>query len=573
MKKFFALMLVVAMLSVAGSAMAVTISVSGDKTVSVQAGKSAGFTLVVSLDHSDFSDSLSVDISSGTAGNWATSVTSTEVTFAVPSTTTAGTYPAVVRARERYISGDTTGHSILTDTATVIVSLDVTAAPAPTPDKKSETVTNVKVVNIKIAVVPTLTTQATIPTAITTAINNPTTQGVIRTVLSSLGITVPSGATPQPGSNMVAATTDNYDNSGTDAANQANLAKASAKLKKMSGGNTKRAIGAAAPFTVTNAGFQPIDMPEINSAFYNYPLGMVMGNSGTAAAFATADASGNSEVAFLNSLGQSVDKVPDASGSWTAGKVTAIAYVEPGVVYEPILTLTVSAASADSFDEESGTTTVATVEIIEPADTPVDPWGGKTYLIDIPQVSIDRIASIDGRTLRTLVAATVSAEPVSDTTLYNVGGVSKDVVASLPTLANIAPNAANEAYIMAFKYSRPTITGRTISGDPEFYPQGPTGDQKGRVYNNTGLAKLADIVTGNIGYIVFAVASNDTFASFYAANADFASPRVLATSVPVVPTPTPTYPEGTSSSSGGCSAGSAALALAVLGSFILTRKK
>ena len=563
MKKFFALMLVVAMLSVAGSAMAITIS--GDTTASVTAAETAIVTVTTTTAHSgDVEFELT-----GTAKDW-TVVTRTTATFMPPADTAAGSYTASIVAVESWVSGDVSGHGSPQTEKSAPLTISVTVASSSKPEEKKETATAPVVVTIKAEKAPKISFSGLI---------KPLPQVVKKAVEDNAASALGNNAVAKDENNLQPATSDNYDGSGTPDAGKKNIEKAGAKLALSGGDSDDLALAASAPFTVKETGNQQLSLGDgltadkLGSDYQGKPLKGKAYNrknirGGVSVQFAAASAA-SGDMVFFDAKGVQITTIP------ASGDITAVAYVEAGETYEPVfyttLTSSEKAALSGDFAQASNVSVVVSVTSGEPA--PVDPWGGKTYRIDIPQASIDRIASIDGRTLRTLVAATVSAEPVSDTTLYNVGGVSKDVVASLPTLANIAPNAANEAYIMAFKYSRPTITGRTISGDPEFYPQGPTGDQKGRVYNDTGLATLADIETGNIGYIVFAVASNDTFASFYAANADFASPRVLATSVPVVPTPTPTYPEGTSSSSGGCSAGSAALALAVLGSFILTRKK
>ncbi len=86
------------------------------------------------------------------------------------------------------------------------------------------------------------------------------------------------------------------------------------------------------------------------------------------------------------------------------------------------------------------------------------------------------------------------------------------------------------------------------------------------------------ITSEGTAYLVFRVASDAVTASdveFEAAAANLTAPSVVVKgSDNPTPTPTPTPDErGVGKASGGCSAGSAVLALALLGAFISTRKK
>ena len=210
--------------------------------------------------------------------------------------------------------------------------------------------------------------------------------------------------------------------------------------------------------------------------------------------------------------------------------------------------------------------------------TPVDSGdvfpSGKNFTVHVGAANKAALASFTGLSLDEIPVTTVSSDQTRSGDLY-IGTTYVEEVALIPRLQNLPASAAGHGYVAAFKYDK-LVNSRTIISSPLFIPDWTNGNAAGGVYAITGTttkvardAVSGDVYTGNTGYLVFRV-SGDTIA-FSAAAASFADPRLVAASATT--TPSTDYPEGTSSSSGGCSAGSAALALAVLGSFILTRKK
>ncbi|MBR0258440.1 MAG: hypothetical protein IJQ58_11935, partial [Synergistaceae bacterium] len=136
MKKLFALMLVVAMLSVAGSAMAVT-GTASPATVNMTAGGIA--TSTVTGVAGEYEGDLSYALSS-TAPAWAT-LTNNVVTFK-PGATVTGASSVVVTVTETYTTDG--GHSTSTATADVTITVNVAAPqlePEPEPETEDETTT------------------------------------------------------------------------------------------------------------------------------------------------------------------------------------------------------------------------------------------------------------------------------------------------------------------------------------------------------------------------------------------------------------------------------------------------
>ena len=360
MKKLFALFLVVAMLSVAGTAMA-TVTVS-PTTVTVAAGATATVTVTLSPDHDG-------TMSAPTTGaDWVTVTASDDgyvATLKPTSTMASGDY--VIRFRSTEVYADTTGHAThesyadLTVTVTNAASRTITYNPVPT----GGTVADVKVISTTLASLPSRT--QTFTTAVVTQVTNlitnyPEFKSTVVTILSDLlNGTVPADVAVQAFSNIEAWLSANYTEANSASvsvadANSDNLERAAAKLKLLTSDDNKRAIGVIPPFTVKAAGLQPMEL-SINKAFAGYKVGMNMGAYAITLASSVSTAAapnGGNEVMFLTSADVSTDVIP------ADGKLTAIAYVETGVVYEPIVFVDLtglSTASVDQFNEASSTST------------------------------------------------------------------------------------------------------------------------------------------------------------------------------------------------------------------------
>ena len=581
MKKFFALFMVLAMLSVAGTAMAVTVTVS-PTNVAVTQGSSATATATATAAHSG---TLSYSFSLGTTTGWATASGAT-ATFRPTTSTATGYYTVTVTATETFTSGDAAGHSeTVTESATARFTVTVSKAVTSNPGGGSGTATTqpktltvvrtivVKVISVTKAVMPTFTSLTTAPsTTVARAISSTSGIAVIRNILANLGITVPSGATVQSGSNLQEATTSSY-TAGNDAEN---LRNAAARLQQKSGGNTKRAIGVVPPFRPTAAGLQPIPLPKFDESMYGRKPAIDLGMTPvTGASFFAASASGDNEVVFLDSTGASTDVVPNGMGSADAGVLTAVAYVEAGATYEPIVFTEISTADAAAFDADTGTSD-ASVEVRE--TTTVEVKATDTFNPAVDENIVSAIEALYGASIDRdgLYNAAGDGWTASATETAYMTANNLVYVCSLPKLSGIA----NGSYIAEITFDNTPSADQV--GAPTFYPNGvsASGAAASKVYvwsNGAPVEITADNAKANIAqnrlaYLVFTVANNAvTTSDFGAAEASLSEPSIVVKATNTQPGPD--TPGSVGGSGGGCSAGGFALALAVLGSFIVTRKK
>lgn len=404
----------------------------------------------------------------------------------------------------------------------------VTPTPTPAPGEKTETVTNVKVISVTVAKLPTIDqikqVAATVITRVTTI------KTTIINQFTTIGVNVPADAQVQSATNIVAATTSNYktgDNTG-------NLQRAAAMLKKKSGGNTLRAIGVVPPFKPDAAGLQPFSLGTLNSAFWGKVLGIDMNAADVSSAeFSAATAAGGNEVVFLNASGDVITTVP-------SGDVTAVAYVLAGQTYSPIVITSVSSADEASFDAATGTTTVASV--------------------DVAVESGEVVPTIDARVQELINLGYVS----SDAKTLLKAAFSGDVY---PTLQTVFGSDTLRTADIALKFNVAT-----------WY-----------AYENGTRVDTAEVSAATA--TLTKETANDREAYFFADTDDYSKGTSVSLSFGVIPTGassditplqytlgsvTGTYspnPDGVSSSSGGCAAFGSVLAMAVLGAFIAARKK
>ncbi len=363
MKKLFALFLVVAMLSVAGTAMA-TVTVS-PTTVTVTVGTPVTVTVTLSPDHNGKMSDPTANVDWISVAASSDSKTVYVATINPTSSVSAGDKNVEFSSTEK--TSDVAGHAGWTTTGKLTVTV-TNASPKKIEYNQPTTggeVKNVKVISSNLAVVFTRNAFAASVKAAAAKVDAffkkavEVKTAVVADLSKKLGGAVPENAEVRDDTNMTAYESANYTENSTSTqsvsvadANSDNLEKAAARLKLLTNDDTKRAIGVIPPFTVKAAGLQPMNL-SVDKTFAGYEVGMNMGAYAitTASSVSTAAApNGGNEVVFFNSKDVQVEKVP------TDGQLTAIAYVEPNVAYEPILFVVVPAASADQFDKATGTT-------------------------------------------------------------------------------------------------------------------------------------------------------------------------------------------------------------------------
>ncbi|MBQ7593488.1 MAG: hypothetical protein IJU48_03925 [Synergistaceae bacterium] len=158
-------------------------------------------------------------------------------------------------------------------------------------------------------------------------------------------------------------------------------AQTAARMQQASGG-TRQAIGSMPSFGATQTGPMAMILPTFNPVYYGMKLflnlfgrGKLGGGSVSSAATGTVTGD-DSDAVFLNSNGEIITTVPDGSNGEVAGQVTAVAYVEAGEEYDPILS--VNKAEADAAEIPTQTVDSVTYNDItyEPVEEPDTPSGG-----------------------------------------------------------------------------------------------------------------------------------------------------------------------------------------------------
>ena len=562
MKKFFALMLTVAMLLVAGSAMAASPTITASPTsVSVVKGQTATATLTATAGHTG-----------GTMGDFSVSgpswvsVSGNTVTFSPSTSVEVNMYTVTVNATETFTEADTAGHtSQKTEVASTTIT--VTVANAPNTDGgsqgatsttvrvesvKTDTVSNVKVVNVTIANIVTVA-QIRTPSVRQAIIVRERTAiiSAVRAVLAAipaLANLVTANTQIMEATNVEVITSPNFDASGTQEAARKNLEKAAARLqKKAAAGSRLRAIGVMPPFKAAASGLQPFDLPKFDETWYGKKPVLDLGKRQsmlTGSFFAAAD-NGSNEAVFLDSTGASTDVIPDGTTSADAGVVTAIVYVEEGAEYEPLIATEVTAAEETAMEASGAMSTSSSVEVAEVSVGSISANTTATFNPVVDDDTVSAVGTLYGKTLKRLPYTAASTTGWSATTEEKSYLTANSLVrvCSLPTLQNIDDGA----YIAEIYFDN-TPTGDTI-GAPVFYPNGvsATGAAASKLYVVSGSSYTevtasnakTYIANGNQAYLVFEVVNGAvTTADFESAVVTLSKPSIVVTSEGHEPTPT-----------------------------------
>lgn len=415
--------------------------------------------------------------------------------------------------------------------------------------------------------------------------------GALKDLLGALLENVTSVAV-KTNTNITVITSSSY----TEGDNAGNLKKAAAKLKSKTGSDTTRAIGVVPPFAPKESGLQPVDLPAFDKAYYGRRPGLFMGargKKGASAAFLAAAEDDNNEAVFLDSTGTQVEVVPDGTGEAEAGKLTAVVYVEAGEEYEPIITTEV-AAEGDDFDTAVGAEKGVEVEVT------IDEYEKKTVMASdtfsnyVPEEVLAAVQEKSGKELKTLPDDACGGS-------WNFGDSAKSYKAKVQDGDDVSFDlvsvlilpelkiAENGSYIFGVSFDVPSTLKKLADTDKFlFYPTDALADgaeRKADVYTEKATVVTPANVLANPrmqAYVVFTVDDNGVTSSGF--NAAAGATLKPSFAVKEDKTPTPSAPgnngededgesTGPGDASGGCTAGFSALALAVLGSFVFTRKK
>lgn len=212
-----------------------------------------------------------------------------------------------------------------------------------------------------------------------------------------------------------------------------------------------------------------------------------------------------------------------------------------------------------------------TITVTNAADDSGTNTDGSAYDTSVSSQELDAMANLlgDGASVQALPdTVTVTANPNSASTMTFSDTTTKGVV-SLPIMEDVP--AGTYSIKVTLPASVPAITSL-----PDLYPNGPEGGSvtvKFFVSNNGSLAAAttSDFVGSAELYVVFTVGANGNFENASAEASDVEAAASLTN--PVLAAKVSGSSSGPGKSSGGCDAGFTALALAVLGGFIATRRK
>ena len=576
MKKFFALMVTVAMLLVAGSAMAAdpTILLSSS-TVSIQAGGTAQTVTATATAGHPGGVMGAVAVS---GADWVT-VSGTTITVAPDKTVTPRSYPVTVTAVETYTDSAAGHSSTATATATATLNVTVTQASAGTTvivkvvevvTEVTKSVTVISQVAQRAAVVQTFTeTVRTVSQTVTVAVltqvegydnalatvwqaksetierettaaisviaTNPTRRAQVFPGLPAAAV-----VTPQPSTALVAATSSTT----TTMTVTEKLAVATDAL-----GGAGKALSAQEAVKATVSGTYSFNK-TFGKTLWKTKIGGHKGQRTKvkAGSFSAAAADGEG-VAFVNSKGDVVTEIPgDESADVMPGFVTMLVVMEAGETYEPVVYATETDLAANGVSVDRAPTTVTYNEITEEEKevvVTVDENGNVTETV-VEEASADVVSKITTAMGGSAVMVPTSAiENVTEATItVDDSAAATDsvhVAARMPAFKNLS----NGTYYFPITF-KPLGVGVTAGNAFEFYPDGYSAgttafamvfDDKGNEITNPA-SVLAATSSDVKGYVAFEIVGG----GIRVADADntLANPMLGVAITPVTPTPTPT---------------------------------
>ena len=647
MKKLFALFMVVAMLSIAGTAMAADTTLTASRSkLSMTAGGTETVTLTATAGHGGQLSAITVS-----GASWATVSGNTLIL----APTAAGTYTLNAAVTETYTEGDAAGHATpvtVTSTANASIAVSVVARTAGTVIvtrvvevvvEVTRTVTVISSSARRAAVVQTFTeTIRSVSQVITVAVlttgsaaYSPRLAQVwtrkAQQVETARSVTV-SAIANDP---VRAARVFNF---GSSASSMVLTPRSNSSLVSVKSTTTStmtvteklaimtEMLGGAGKALSAQEAVQPQEsgtysfIKTFGKELYGTKIAGHNGKrSRVSASSFSAAAADNSGVAFLNSSGDVVDAIPDDSQSEDImpGYVTMLVVMVAGETYEPVVYATDDALKDAGVSVDSTPTTVTYEEVTEKEEK-VAVVVKEDGTVEETVISVDpddpKVAAATSNMNKVMAAAMGTSVDVKSAAEYAGSGVAAATITTEDELAEstdmfiaarpgIAYNELPDgAYYMPMNFKGlPEGVALKSAAKFVFWPDGiadgtvafskvslTSGDE---VTNPMDL--LADEENGTDAYVAFVIENSGIRTAD--TNNSLTNPTVtieLASTAPVSPDTRPTSPDtrptspdtrptspdvrnpiGAGSSSGGCSAGSAVLALALLGTFIASRKK
>lgn len=574
MKKLFALFMVVAMLSVAGAAVAASPSISASETsVILTAGKTSSVAVSVEAGHGGRMSAITA-----TGPAWAT-VSGNTLTLAPASTVAAGNYTVMLSATETFSASDVAGHStLMTETAVKPIAVTVMAAGTTGKQVIVRVVERVKVVVQKVTVISSVARKSavvqtfaevtrsvteTITTTVLTKVEGYTTAlaqlwaakaQAVETARAAFVNAVVSSTTRRaqvfPGLPATAVVTPRLNSLLKPATSSTTSTNAAEKLAAATS-----ALGGAGKALSAGDAVQPEE-----SGIYSFPKTFgknlygtpIKGNKGMRGAKASsafvASAADDTGVVFVNSSGDIVTKIPgdENSENIMPGYVNMLVVMEAGEVYEPVVYATEEDLKAAGVSVDTTPTEVSVNEVEykkEEVVVQVSETGdveGETVVEEADAAVETAMKAVMGDNLKKVPATSYGAlvsesallkdDTLAETESLHIAARPGWVVTSLP----------DGVYYMAVSFDELLLGVQIPAGATFiFYPDGISVGTEAAltVFDETGAeVKTPSAILGKSGYIAFEIIN----AAIKTADTDntLDNPTVAVKVEAVTPTPT-----------------------------------
>ena len=304
-------------------------------------------------------------------------------------------------------------------------------------------------------------------------------------------------------------------------------------------------------------------------SFSPSPLSVTRGGSNSAVVTAAPGNTGGTIESVT--LGSDAPSWVDLSGSVSLGYI--LTETVPSDInlaagdYTVTLTATESYSAGHASQTATGTGTI-TITVREASSAEDENDDGTSYSANVADTTVAAISSALGETVQKLPSTVTLTKNSTDPTELVFSDSNTRGVVALPIMTDIPAGT----YVL--ELTLPANMSR-VTAVPVLYPNGASSTPVAvKFFGGTnGTTEITDsnvstlFAPGETVNMVFSVGSDGSFvATSVEAAAAMSNPVLAVTSTQV-------NPSGPGKSSGGCDAGFTALALAVLGGFIATRRK
>ena len=564
MKKFLAVLLAVAVLAFAGTAMAAAPTLTASETASftMKAGATKTITLTAAAANSGRLSPITLTADSP---SWAT-ISGNTLTLAPTATAAGNSYTVTAVVSETFLppdAGSSAGHiAERTETATVRFDVAVIAANTSGTQIITKVVEVIKVVTVKITTIAQTVQKSAVLQTFSEAVRTVTETFTVTTLTKIEGFTselattwaakalsvdtaraavvnaiatnvsrraavfpgLPADAivTPRANTSLVAATSSTK-SSMTPAQK---LAAMTAKLNAAGKQNVK-ALSAQEAVKATESGTYSF-VKTFGKDLYGTKIagssGQRASNTVTTASTFTAALDNDTGVSFINSSGDVVTAIPgdEKSQDIMPGFVTMVVVMEAGKTYEPVVFATDTDLAAAGVSVDTTTTEVAYDEVTEEEKTVVvtvnDDGTIDETIVEEPDTSDPEVQARETKIKDAMGVSSLTAIPSAYMGTVAAATITADDTAAAEQNLHIAARTAAFTDLPAGSYYT-DIKFRKLSGDLAdgaafmFYPDGIAAGTTAyaQVFNASGdeVEDIAAILsTSDVqGYVAFTIES------------------------------------------------------------------